>query len=96
MVKDSSPAREIPKNFLEQSISLVERSSLKMCPVIKEVRKRIVGAQNRSEEEKKNDSRIDETNKSKSQNSPTKLNGEDEEDLEEEKPDMRSVLGFLN
>ena len=44
MVLDSSPVKEIPKNFLEQSISLVERSSLKMGPVVKEVRKRLVGA----------------------------------------------------
>ena len=45
MVLDSSPVKEIPKNFLEQSISLVERSSLKMGPVVKEVRKRLVGAE---------------------------------------------------
>ena len=44
MVLESSPVKEIPKNFLEQSISLVERSSLKMGPVVKEVRKRLVGA----------------------------------------------------
>ena len=44
MVLDSSPAKEIPKNFLEQSISLAERLSIKLCPVVKEVRKRIVGA----------------------------------------------------
>ena len=44
MVLDSSPAKEIPKTFLEESISLVERSSLKLYPVVKEVRKRLVGA----------------------------------------------------
>ena len=44
MVLESSPVKEIPKNFLEQSISLVERSSLKMGPVVKEVSKRLVGA----------------------------------------------------
>jgi len=45
MVMDSSPAKEIPKNFLEQSISLVERSSLKMYPVIREVRRRLVNSE---------------------------------------------------
>lgn len=45
MVMDSSPAKEIPKNFLEQSISLVERSSLKMFPVIREVRRRVVNSE---------------------------------------------------
>lgn len=52
LVKDSSPAKELPKNFLEQSISLVERSSLKMGPVVKEVRKRLVGAPPAQEKEK--------------------------------------------
>lgn len=45
MVMDSFPVKEIPKNFLEQSISLVERSSLKMFPVIREVRKRVVNSE---------------------------------------------------
>jgi hypothetical protein len=44
MVLDSSPAKEMPKNFLEMSISLAERLSLKLCPVVKEVRKHLVGA----------------------------------------------------
>ena len=45
MVLESTPAREIPKNFLEQSISLVERSSLKMHPVVREVRRRVVNSE---------------------------------------------------
>ena len=56
MVMDSSPARDIPKNFLEQSISLVERSSLKMGPVVKEVRKRLVGAPPSQDKGEKNQS----------------------------------------
>ena len=43
MILESSPAKEIPKNFLEESISLVERSSLKLINVIKEVRRRLAG-----------------------------------------------------
>lgn len=45
LILDSSPAKKLPKTFLDQSISLAERLSIKMCPVIKEVRKRLVGAQ---------------------------------------------------
>ena len=45
MVLESSPAKEIPMNFLEQSISLVERSSLKMFPVVREVRRRLVNSE---------------------------------------------------
>ena len=45
MVLDSSPAKEIPKHFLEQSISLAERSSLKMFPVVREVRRRLVNSE---------------------------------------------------
>ena len=104
MIQESSIARELPKNFLEQSISLVERSSLKLCPVIKEVRKRLVGSaqidgnkksQNQNEESKEEDG--GEKNKHQtSSGSPNKTNGDEDEDMEEEKPDMRSVLGFLN
>jgi len=50
---DSSPAKKLPKSFLEQSISLAERLSIKICPVIKEVLKRIVGAPPLSQGEKK-------------------------------------------
>ena len=63
MVMDSSPARDIPKNFLEQSISLVERSSLKMGPVVKEVRKRLVGAVPPQEKGEKNKSLTKEVDK---------------------------------
>ena len=84
MVLESTPAREIPKNFLEQSISLVERSSLKMHPVVREVRRRVVNSEIPAKEEK-------EANLSQNQQDE---DGEKEE--EEEKPDMRSVLGFLN
>ena len=112
MVLDSSPAKEIPKDFLEQSISLVERSSLKMCPVVKEVRKRLVNAQKMNQNsgtsnEKKSmdteaiageiDNSTDEhlLNKDESKLKSAVTN-EDPDDIEEEKPDMRSVLGFLN
>lgn len=97
MVLESSPAKELPKNFLEQSISLVERSSLKMYPVVREVRRRVVNSEvPPAKEEKQN--RKNENGELGAENSSEKAAGgqDDDEDLEEEKPDMRSVLGFLN
>jgi hypothetical protein len=34
--------QESPKNFLEESISMLERTSLKLYPVVKEVIKRLI------------------------------------------------------
>ena len=101
MVLESSPAKEIPKNFLEKSISLVERSSLKMFPVVREVRRRLVNSEisplmDQETEEKKQKQLRKKTNRS-NENSSEKGPIEDgEEEGDEEKPDMRSVLGFLN
>lgn len=97
MVLESSPAKELPKNFLEQSISLVERSSLKMYPVVREVRRRVVNSEvPAAKDEKQN--RKNENGEPGAENSSEKAAGgpDEDEDLEEEKPDMRSVLGFLN
>lgn len=52
LIKNSTPTKELPKGFLEQSISLVERSSLKLFPVVKEVVKRLAGNENTIFEEK--------------------------------------------
>ena len=46
MVLNSTPAREIPKDFLNQSISLGERTALKLYPVVVEVCRKLVGAEN--------------------------------------------------
>jgi hypothetical protein len=46
MVLNSTPAREIPKDFLNQSISLGERAALKLYPVVVEVCRKLVGAEN--------------------------------------------------
>jgi len=43
MVMNSTPTKEIPRDFLDESISLVERSSLKIYPVVMEVCRRLVG-----------------------------------------------------
>ena len=100
MVLESSPAKELPKNFLEQSISLVERSSLKMYPVIREVRRRVVNSEIPPAKEEKQANRRNENDFERDFSgndlSSEKVNPEADEDLEEEKPDMRSVLGFLN
>jgi len=52
LIKNSTPTKELPKGFLEQSISLVERSSLKLYPVVKEVVKRLAGNESLVFEEK--------------------------------------------
>ena len=78
LIKESKETSELPKQFLEQSISLVERSSLKLYPVVKEVCKRLAGHEHLKVEEKKDN-----------------LDKSDDED-EDNEPDMRSVLGFLN
>lgn len=126
MVLDSSPAKEIPKNFLEQSISLAERLSIKLCPVVKEVRKRLVGAipslvvdKKKKSEEMSLDRVLPATNEEAElsvaaikaigvdtsaidifpgdkKTLPKPVEDDEDEDFEEEKPDMRSVLGFLN
>jgi hypothetical protein len=81
LIKNSTPTKELPKCFLEQSISLVERSSLKLYPVVREVVKRLAGQETLSPpgEDRKD--------------SPSSHDNDEEEDNE---PDMRSVLGFLN
>ena len=96
MVLESSPAKEIPKNFLEQSISLVERSSLKMFPVIREVRRRVVNSEISPDEENKQQKQRNKDNSNDNSSEKNREGGDDDDDLEEEKPDMRSVLGFLN
>ena len=80
-MKNSTPTKELPKCFLEQSISLVERSSLKLYPVVREVVKRLAGQETLPPpgEDRKD--------------SPSSHDNDEEEDSE---PDMRSVLGFLN
>lgn len=57
----------------------MERSSLKLYPVVREVVKRLAGQEPNNVEEKKD---TDRSNK--------------DEDDEDNEPDMRSVLGFLN
>lgn len=96
MVLESSPAKELPKNFLERSISLVERSSLKMHPVIREVRRRVVNSEVPAAKDEKANNRRNEQELSVGDNSSEMGPADGDEDFEEEKPDMRSVLGFLN
>jgi hypothetical protein len=96
-----------------------------MCPVIKEVLKRLVGAPPLSQGEKKRgeedfdsrvlmpknrdadlsaaaikaigvDTSVIEAPGDKNQSGKESKHEDDDEDLEDEKPDMRSVLGFLN
>ena len=65
-----------------------------MYPVIREVRRRVVNSEIPPEKEKPANRR-NENDFSGDLSSEKAPNGDDE-DMEEEKPDMRSVLGFLN
>ena len=42
-IKDNSPVRDIPKNILEESISMIERIALKLLPILKELGNRLAG-----------------------------------------------------
>lgn len=75
----------MPKEFLNSSISLVERSALKLCPVVAEVCRKMAGAENEVIE-------LPPLGGDSSQ----LLGGEEKEEDDEQVPDMRSVLGFLN
>ena len=102
MVLESTPAQEIPKHFLEQSISLVERSSLKMLPVVREVRRRVVNSEvppadyDKKKKHHNSSAENDGNGNDVEPEDPDDDDDDDDEDMEEEKPDMRSVLGFLN
>ena len=42
-VRENSPVRDIPYNILEESISMIERTALKLLPIMKELGNRLAG-----------------------------------------------------
>lgn len=42
-IRENSPVRDIPFNILEESISMIERTALKMLPIMKELGNRLAG-----------------------------------------------------
>lgn len=42
-IKENSPVRDIPYNILEESISMIERTALKLLPIMKELGNRLAG-----------------------------------------------------
>ena len=42
-IRDNSPVRDIPYNILEESISMIERTALKLLPIMKELGSRLAG-----------------------------------------------------
>ena len=44
-VRENSPVRDIPYNILEESISMIERTALKLLPIMKELGNRLAGTQ---------------------------------------------------
>ena len=66
-----------------------------MHPVVREVRRRVVNSEIPAKEEKEpNSANLQQSNSFEVERTTNQNN--DEEGDEEEKPDMRSVLGFLN
>lgn len=42
-IKENSPVRDIPYNILEESISMIERTALKLLPIMKELGNKLAG-----------------------------------------------------
>ena len=42
-IQENSPVRDIPYNILEESISMIERTALKLLPIMKELGNRLAG-----------------------------------------------------
>jgi len=42
-IRENSPVRDIPYNILEESISMIERTALKLLPIMKELGNRLAG-----------------------------------------------------
>jgi hypothetical protein len=42
-IRENSPVRDIPYNILEESISMIERTALKLLPIMKELGSRLAG-----------------------------------------------------
>jgi hypothetical protein len=43
LIKENSPVKDIPPNILEESISMIERTALKLLPIMKELGNRLAG-----------------------------------------------------
>lgn len=43
-IREHSPVRDIPFNLLEESISMIERTAIKILPIMKELGSRLAGA----------------------------------------------------
>ena len=42
-IRENSPVRDIPYNILEESISMIERTALKLLPIMNELGTRLAG-----------------------------------------------------
>lgn len=43
-IRCNSPVRDIPYNIMEESISMIERTALKLLPILKELGNRLAGS----------------------------------------------------
>ena len=46
-IRENSPVRDIPYSLLEESISMIERTALKILPIMKELGNRLAGSSNK-------------------------------------------------
>lgn len=44
MIRENSPVKDIPYNILEESISMIERTALKLLPIMRELGNRLATA----------------------------------------------------
>jgi hypothetical protein len=42
-IRENSPVRDIPYNILEESISMIERTALRLLPIMKELGNKLAG-----------------------------------------------------
>lgn len=102
MLLNSTPAKEYPKDFLNRSVSLVEKSALTLGPVVHELCKRMAGCESGLTLEEgaiagkeTKDREAKEAKEAKDANEDKKEESKEGEDGDTV-PDMRNVLGFLN
>lgn len=108
-IRENSPVKDIPYNIFEESISMIERTALKLLPILKELGNRLAGTGGKkgflafnasaSLDYEQSSEMVDKNLRSKQQESKSKAANDDPEQSNESGgpgPDMRTILGFLN
>jgi hypothetical protein len=85
--------KDIPTNILEESISMIERTALKLLPILKELGNRLAGLKD-NQGFKAFHAKTSEYENSSESNAANKKSSKASEN--NPGPDMKSLLGFLN